>query len=109
MIDHKGASIEVAQTITGDTIPGGSATARRRYSTDGKETSAGAGDRQLKFTAKWEGGRLLVNTTSETPGGRTEIEDTWELTGTAGPLVITRHFKSDQDDHQQKLIFNKAK
>jgi hypothetical protein len=109
VIEHKDASIDVIQTITSENIPGGTASTRRHYSTDGKETSSGTGGTQLKFTAKWDGGRLLVHTTSETPVGRTEIDDVWELREAGGPLVITRRLKLEQGDHQQKLVFNKEK
>ena len=106
VIDHTEPNIKLTQTIEGEFVPDGRASTQRRYSTDGKETMNVLGDRPVKSTTRWEGNRLLTDTTLEAPAGKIEIKDSWEITADRKQMTITRNFKSPEGERQQKLVFN---
>ena len=105
LIDHMEPNIKLTQTIEGESVPDDRASTPRRYSTDGKETASVLGDRPVKSTTRWEGNRLLTDTTLEAPDGRIEIKDSWEITADLKQMTITRNFKSPAGERQQKLEF----
>src|SRR5260370_11796531 len=106
IIDHTGPNINLTQTITGESVSDGRASTRRHYSTDGKESSNDLGDQQVKSTTRWDGNRLLTDTSLEAPAGKIEIKDSSEITSDRKQMIITRDFKGPQGDHHQKLIFD---
>jgi hypothetical protein len=106
VIDQSEPDIQLTQTITGESVPGGRASTQRHYSTDGKESSNDLGGRQVKSTARWDGNRLLVETRLDAPEGKIAIRDLWEMTSDRKQMTITRDFQGPQGDHHQKLIFN---
>ncbi len=105
-IDHKEPKIKVATTSRGSQ---GERKTERNLTTDGEEnTNAGFGGSQAKSRSKWDGKRLVTESTTENPNfGKIEIKEVWELAEDGKQLTVARDFKSSQGDANQKMIFKK--
>jgi uncharacterized lipoprotein YehR (DUF1307 family) len=106
VIEHKGTSIKLTQTIKGDAITGGVASTERHYTTDGKESSNKVGQQELTSICKWDGNKLVIDTKLQSPDGPVEIKDSWELADGGKRLVVARMFKGPQGERGQRLVFN---
>jgi hypothetical protein len=107
VIEHKGESIKLTQTIKSPHVPGGEASTERHYTTDGKENVNRLGPRDVKSMCRWAGNKLIIVTKLETPDGTGEIEDSWELTDGGKEMVVLRDFKEPDGGGVQKLLFKK--
>ena len=77
------------------------------YSTDGKETTYKARDRETKSTAKWDGNNLQVHSVFKINDTEVTAVATWTLSSDGKTLNINVHFSSSMGDVEQKLIFEK--
>jgi len=78
------------------------------YTTDGKETTnQGFGGSEVKSTAKWDGGTLVIDSKGSFGDNPYTMKDKWGLSEDGKVLTITRRFSSGMGDIDQKMVFEK--
>jgi hypothetical protein len=78
-----------------------------RFTTDGKEGTSTIGQRELKYTAGWEGNALVVNTKTTFNGQDVTIKSVWTLSDDGKTLTQSAHFTTPVGETDQKSVFEK--
>jgi hypothetical protein len=85
----------------------GEVTTDMKYTTDGKETLNKTPIGDAKGTAKWDGDKLIIESTRETQGVTIQAKDAWALSEGGKVLTITSHITVPQGEFDIKLVFDK--
>jgi len=104
VIDHKDPVMKVDTTSDG-------AQGKQDYTmtitTDGKESTNTPGGLELKSTAGWEAGNLVVNTKLKFQDNDVTIKTTWLLSADGKTLTQNAHLASTMGETDQKMVFEK--
>jgi hypothetical protein len=85
----------------------GEVTTDIKYTTDGKPTVNKLPTGDAKGSAKWDGDKLIVDSTRETQGTELKFHETWELSEGGKVLTVSNHITVPQGEFDVKLVFDK--
>lgn len=77
------------------------------YTTDGKLCVNKVRGGEAKGTAKWEGGKLVIESSQEVQGAALKSRETWSLSGDGKTLTIDGHLTLPQGEFDVKQVFDK--
>ncbi len=78
-----------------------------KYVTDGSEGSNAVMGNPLKYTAKWTGSTLVVETWGKFGQNEMRLTDKWSLSDDGKTVTILRHYEGNGGPQDQKLLFEK--
>jgi hypothetical protein len=82
-------------------------TATLTYTTDGKEATNQIATREIKSTATWQGGTLVVNSKLMFNDAEVTIKSVWTLSEDGKTLTQDSHITSPMGELDQKQVFEK--
>ena len=105
-IDDSEPSVKIAEDQKGGMM--GDLNITTAISTDGKETtSKGMGDAEVKSTAHWEGGTLVVNSKTSFQGSDITIKDSYSLSSDGKTLTEKTHVESGMGNFDSTSVYDK--
>lgn len=81
----------------------GENTITQTFKLDGSESVNAMGQMQAKSTAKWDGSKLVIKTTRETPNGTMETTSTYSLSADGKELTVV----SASQRGERKMVYTK--
>jgi hypothetical protein len=99
-INHNDPSLQISTYQKGAQ---GEATTELKYTTDGKL----AENKGSKGTAKWDGEKLVIDSTRDLQGAEIKFHEVWTLSGDGKMLTITNHLTAPQGEFDLTLVFDK--
>jgi hypothetical protein len=100
-IQHKDPALSMSTFQKGAQ---GEVTTQLKYTTDGKP--AVNGDNQ--GTARWDGDKLIVDTSRDYQGAKLTSREEWTLSADGKTLTIATHLKLPNGEFDVKQVFEKA-
>jgi len=104
VIDHNDPTMKINTTQSGGQ---GDMTATLTYTTDGKEATNQIATREIKSTATWQGGTLVVNSKLMFNDAEVTIKSVWTLSEDGKTLTQDSHITSPMGELDQKQVFEK--
>lgn len=105
-IEMNGISVKVTTDQKGGFM--GDFSSTESFTTDGKESTwSGMGGSQVKGTAHWEGGTLVLDAKTDFQGSEVTIKDTYRLGEDGKTLYVTSHAGTSMGDFDAKMVFDK--
>lgn len=87
--------------------PQGEVNTEIKYTTDGKETINKTPLGDAKGTAKWDGDKLIIESTREAQGVTIQSKEAWALSDGGKVLTINNHLTFPQGEFDIKIVFDK--
>jgi len=78
-----------------------------KYVTDGTEGSNAVMGNAMKYTAKWSGSTLTVDTWGKFGPNEMRLIDKWSMSADGKAVTILRRYEGNGGPQDQKLIFEK--
>ena len=103
-IEQTDGSISLTTTQSG---PQGERTTSTTWKTDGSEQTVKMGNQEVKGTAKFEGGALVIQSKRETQGMEISQKETWKLSEDGKVINITNQLGTPQGDFELKIVLEK--
>jgi hypothetical protein len=99
-INHNDPSLQISTYQKG---AAGEATTELKYTTDGKP----AENKDSKGTAKWDGDKLVVDSTRNMQGAEIKFHEVWALSPEGKTLTVKIHLVAPQREADVMLVFDK--
>ena len=99
-INHNDPSLQISTYQKGAQ---GEATTELKYTTDGKP----AENKDSKGTAKWDGDKLVVDSTRDMQGAEIKFHEVWALSPDRKTLTVKIHLIAPQREADVTLVFDK--
>jgi hypothetical protein len=106
VIEHKDPELIIRRKMT---LPSGEErTLESKYTTDGKDnTNEGFRGMTSKSKTHWEGGKLITESTMETPRGTMETKEVRSLSADGKTMTVETTTKGGPREGTRKLVFDK--
>ncbi len=105
-IEDNEPSVKIAEDQKGGMM--GDMNMTTTLSTDGKETtSSGMGGAEVKSTAQWEGGALVVNSKTSFQGSDIKIKDSYSVSADGKTLTEVTHVESGMGNFDSTSVYDK--
>jgi len=105
-IEDNEPSVKIAEDQKGGMM--GDLNVTTTLSTDGKETtSSGMGGAEVKSTAQWEGGTLVVNSKTSFQGSDIKIKDSYSVSADGKTLTEVTHVESGMGNFDSTSVYDK--
>ena len=85
----------------------GEVTSELNYTTDGKLCVNKMQGGEAKGTAKWDGGKLVIESSREVQGATLKSREVWSLSADGMTLTIDGHVTLPQGEFDVKQVFDK--
>lgn len=99
-INHNDPSLQISTYQKG---AAGEATTELKYTTDGKP----AENKGSKGSAKWDGDKLVVESSRDFQGTELKFHEIWSLSADGKILTINNHVTAPQGEFDLTLVFDK--
>lgn len=104
-IKHEGVSLSMS---TYQKTPQRESTSELNYTTDGKVCVNQVSTGEAKGTAKWEGDRLVIESSQQVQGAELKSREVWTLSSDGRTLIIMTHLTlPQQGEFDVKQVFAK--
>ncbi len=103
-IEQTEGSISLTTTQSG---PQGERTTNTTWKTDGSDQTVKMGNSEVKGTAKFEGGALVITSKREVQGMEIGQKETWKLSEDGKVINITNQLSTPQGDFEVKIVLEK--
>jgi len=78
-----------------------------KYVADGTEGSNAVLGNPMKYTAKWAGSTLVIDTWGKFGPNEMRLIDKWSLSADGKTMTVLRHYEGNGGPQDQKLLFEK--
>lgn len=99
-INHNDPSLQISTFQKGAQ---GEVTTELKYTTDGKEVE----NRGSKGSAKWDGDKLVIDSTRQMQGSDIKFHEVWSLSEDGKTMTINNHIIAPQGEFDITLVFDK--